>query len=46
MSAWEVEYQKNPRDSGLLEILDRDHGIEEPYWRPSIIETKNLNKSF
>ena len=35
-----------PGITGLHEILGRIYRIEEPYWRPSILETKNLNKCF
>ena len=29
--------------TGLLEILGRDYGIEEPYWGPSNTNTTNYN---
>ena len=35
-----------PGITRLHEILGRIYRIEEPYWRPSILETKNLSKCF
>ena len=31
--------------TGLLEILGRDYGIEEPYWGPSCLSSLTISTS-
>ena len=31
--------------TGLPEILGRDHGIEKPYWGPSIMDRHSIKES-